>query len=56
METLLERVVLIRLTENGFAVTTNGAGLPDSYVEYETGAVGELTAEPERIRILKKDE
>jgi hypothetical protein len=56
METLLERVVLIRLTENGFAVTTKGAGLPESYVEYETSAAGELAPDAEPVRTLKKDE
>ena len=53
MESLLERDVLIRLTEKGFAVTTRSTGLPETWVEYETSAAGEPAAELEVVRSVK---
>jgi hypothetical protein len=53
MESLLERDVLIRLTEKGFAVTTRSTGLPESWVEYETSAAGEPVGELEVVRSVK---
>jgi hypothetical protein len=50
MESLLEREVLIRLTENGFGVTTRSTGLPESYVEYETTAAGQPVGELKAVR------
>ena len=54
MENLTETDVLIRLTENGFAVTMKPAGQPETYAEYETSAAGEPVGDLEVVRISRK--
>lgn len=54
MRRLLETTVLIRLTDNGFAVTTKVHGEPDSYLEYETTATVPVASQPVDARAAEE--